>query len=201
MKKPYLRLGVNIDHVATLRNARGGWHPDPVRAAHLAILGGRRRHHGAPARGPAPYPRRGHPAAEARDPRPPQFRDGATDEMIAIASRVRPHAACLVPEKREERTTEGGLDIVAALRPPRPRRAGNLSAKASACRSSSSRRSISWKRRARSERRSWSSTPAAYCDACAYGEEARIAHELGAAARAPRRTAPGSGSRSTPATA
>jgi pyridoxine 5-phosphate synthase len=120
MKAPYLRLGVNIDHVATVRNARGGIHPDPVRAAHLAILAG--------ADGITAHLRedRRHIRDDdvARLKReiiaPLNFEMAATDEMIAIASRIRPHAACLVPEKREERTTEGGLDIIAGhdhLRP------------------------------------------------------------------------------------
>ncbi len=108
----YQRLGVNIDHVATIRNARGGTHPDPVRAAHIAINAGAdgitahlredRRHisDGDIAR------------LKAELTRPLNFEMAATDEMLAIALRHVPHACCLVPERREERTTEGGLDVV-----------------------------------------------------------------------------------------
>jgi pyridoxine 5-phosphate synthase len=108
----YQRLGVNIDHVATIRNARGGRHPDPLRAAHLAVEAGAdgitahlredRRHISD------------HDIArlKAELTRPLNFEMAATAEMQAIALRHVPHACCLVPEKREERTTEGGLDIV-----------------------------------------------------------------------------------------
>ncbi len=105
-----LRLGVNVDHVATIRNARGGRHPDPVRAAHIAAKAG--------ANGIT---------AHLRDDRrhivdddierltreidlPLNFEMAATEEMLRIALRHRPHAVCIVPEKREEVTTEGGLD-------------------------------------------------------------------------------------------
>jgi len=106
-----LRLGVNIDHVATVRNARGGPHPDPVRAAHLAIEAG--------ADGITAHLRedRRHirdtdmERLRAEIARPLNFEMAVTDEMVTIATRLRPHAACLVPEKREERTTEGGLDL------------------------------------------------------------------------------------------
>jgi pyridoxine 5-phosphate synthase len=109
---PDLRLGVNIDHVATIRNARGGFHPDPVRAAHSAILAG--------ADGITAHLREDRRHIVDLDIErlkgqlfsPLNFEIAATPEMIAIATRIRPHAACLVPEKREERTTEGGLDIV-----------------------------------------------------------------------------------------
>jgi pyridoxine 5-phosphate synthase len=106
----HLRLGVNIDHVATIRNARGGDLPDPVRAALLAAEAGAdgitahlredRRHI------------RDEDIAElmARLTIPLNLEMAATEEMLEIALRHRPHAACLVPEKREERTTEGGLD-------------------------------------------------------------------------------------------
>jgi pyridoxine 5-phosphate synthase len=105
-----LRLGVNIDHVATIRNARGGDHPDPVRAAQIvAAVGGDgitahlredRRHI------------RDEDIAriQAATDLPLNFEMAATDEMVAFALRHRPHAACIVPERREERTTEGGLD-------------------------------------------------------------------------------------------
>ncbi len=108
---PRLRLGVNIDHVATIRNARGGDHPDPVRAAEIvAQVGGDgitahlredRRH-----------------IRDADLERIPKATDlplnlemAATEEMLAIALAHKPHAACIVPEKREERTTEGGLEV------------------------------------------------------------------------------------------
>ena len=109
-----LRLGVNVDHVATVRNARGGHHPDPVRAAHLAIEAG--------ADGITAHLRedRRHirdddiVRLKAEITRPLNFEMAATPEMLAIALRTVPHACCLVPEKREERTTEGGLDVIGA---------------------------------------------------------------------------------------
>ncbi|MCF8476083.1 MAG: pyridoxine 5'-phosphate synthase [Pseudolabrys sp.] len=105
-----LRLGVNIDHVATLRNARGGVLPDPVRAAKLAIAAG--------ADGITAHLRedRRHirdddiARLKAEIDKPLNFEMAATDEMLAIALKTRPHAVCIVPEKRSERTTEGGLD-------------------------------------------------------------------------------------------
>ena len=105
-----LRLGVNIDHVATIRNARGGDHPDPVRAAILAAEAG--------ADGITAHLRedRRHITDQDIDRLmaeiglPLNLEMAATDEMLAIALAHRPHAACIVPEKREERTTEGGLD-------------------------------------------------------------------------------------------
>lgn len=107
-----LRLGVNIDHVATIRNARGGRHPDPLRAAHIAIEGG--------ADGITAHLRedRRHISdsdiarLKAELTRPLNLEMAATDEMVAIALRHVPNACCLVPERREERTTEGGLDVV-----------------------------------------------------------------------------------------
>lgn len=105
------RLGVNIDHVATIRNARGGLHPDPVRAAKIAAAAGAdgitahlredRRHISD------------HDIARlAREIELPlNLEMAATDEMLAIALAHRPHAACIVPERRQERTTEGGLDV------------------------------------------------------------------------------------------
>ncbi|MFT7027988.1 MAG: pyridoxine 5-phosphate synthase [Paracoccaceae bacterium] len=108
-----LRLGVNIDHVATIRNARGGPHPDPVRAARMAEAAGAdgitahlredRRH----------ITDRDIDALMAALTVPLNFEMAATPEMQAIALRHRPHAVCLVPEKREERTTEGGLEVAA----------------------------------------------------------------------------------------
>ena len=105
-----LRLGVNIDHVATIRNARGGNHPDPVRAALAAAEAG--------ADGITAHLRedRRHirdediSALTERLHIPLNLEMAATEEMLDIALRHRPHAACIVPEKREERTTEGGLD-------------------------------------------------------------------------------------------
>src|SRR5258708_38651411 len=107
---PPLRLGVNIDHVATVRNARGTPTPDPLRAALLAAKAG--------ADGITAHLRedRRHivddDIARLKDTLslPLNFEMAATEEMVAIALRHRPHAACIVPEKREERTTEGGLD-------------------------------------------------------------------------------------------
>ena len=115
-----LRLGVNIDHVATLRNARGGAHPCPVAAAQLAFEAG--------ADGITAHLREDRRHIRDADmrrlkdevPLPLNFEMAATDEMLAIALEIRPHAVCLVPEKREERTTEGGLDVasqVATLKP------------------------------------------------------------------------------------
>ena len=107
-----LRLGVNIDHVATVRNARGGVTPDPIRAALIAQAAG--------ADGITAHLRedRRHISDEdiarlSRDLEIPlNLEMAATDEMLAIALKARPHAACIVPEKREERTTEGGIDVV-----------------------------------------------------------------------------------------
>ena len=107
-----LRLGVNIDHVATVRNARGGALPDPVRAALLAIEAG--------ADGITAHLRedRRHirdadmERIKAEISKPLNFEMAATEEMLRIALRTKPHAVCLVPEQREERTTEGGLDVV-----------------------------------------------------------------------------------------
>ena len=120
MSAPPLRLGVNVDHVATLRNARGGFYPDPCRAAHEAIMAG--------ADGITAHLREDRRHIRDEDMErlkrqiltPLNFEMAATDEMVAIATRLRPHAVCLVPEKREERTTEGGLDVrgqATALRP------------------------------------------------------------------------------------
>jgi len=107
-----LRLGVNIDHVATIRNARGGKHPDPLKAALTAVAAGAdgitahlredRRHI------------RDEDIAElkAQLTKPLNFEMAATREMVDIALKARPHAACIVPERRQELTTEGGLDVV-----------------------------------------------------------------------------------------
>lgn len=106
----YLRLGVNVDHVATVRNARGGPHPDPVRAAMLAVEAG--------ADGITAHLREDRRHISDTDIEalmnnltvPLNLEMAATEEMLAIALRHKPHAVCLVPEKRQERTTEGGLD-------------------------------------------------------------------------------------------
>jgi pyridoxine 5-phosphate synthase len=106
-----LRLGVNIDHVATVRNARGGAHPDPVRAAHLAAKAG--------ADGITAHLREDRRHITDGDidrlmselTLPLNLEMAATEEMLGIALRHRPHAVCLVPERRQERTTEGGLDV------------------------------------------------------------------------------------------
>jgi pyridoxine 5-phosphate synthase len=106
-----LRLGVNIDHVATVRNARGGATPDPLRAAKLAEeagVDGITAHLREDRRHILDADIEGLVAALTV---PLNFEMAATDEMQAIALRHRPHAVCLVPEKREERTTEGGLDV------------------------------------------------------------------------------------------
>lgn len=107
---PHLRLGVNIDHVATIRNARGGDHPDPVRAAEIvAAVGG----DGITAhlREDRRHIRDSDLARiQAATDLPLNLEMAATEEMLAIALSHAPHAACIVPERREERTTEGGLD-------------------------------------------------------------------------------------------
>ncbi len=111
MNPPDLRLGVNIDHVATVRNARGGMSPDPVRAAKLA------EHAGAD--GITAHLREDRRHISDADIEalmdalslPLNFEMAATDEMQQIALRHKPHAVCIVPEKREERTTEGGLEV------------------------------------------------------------------------------------------
>ncbi|MCB1969046.1 MAG: pyridoxine 5'-phosphate synthase [Geminicoccaceae bacterium] len=107
-----LRLGINVDHVATVRNARGGDNPCPVRAARMVAEAGGdgitahlredRRH----------ITDRDIERIRAECELPLNFEMAATEEMIAIATRLRPHATCLVPERREERTTEHGLDVV-----------------------------------------------------------------------------------------
>ncbi|WP_116090850.1 pyridoxine 5'-phosphate synthase [Sphingomonas crusticola] len=105
-----LRLGVNIDHVATVRNARGGMHPDPIRAAAIAAQAG--------ADGITAHLREDRRHITDGDidrlmagiALPLNLEMAATPEMVAIALRHKPHAACIVPERRQERTTEGGLD-------------------------------------------------------------------------------------------
>lgn len=108
----HIRLGVNIDHVATVRNARGVSYPDPVRAAEIAIAAGadgitahlredRRHIRDADMR-----------ALRARITKPLNFEMAATEEMLKLALEIKPHACCLVPEKRTEVTTEGGLNVI-----------------------------------------------------------------------------------------
>lgn len=112
----HLRLGVNIDHVATIRNARGGPHPDPVRAAKLAAAAG--------ADGITAHLREDRRHISDADidrlmaeiKLPLNLEMAATPEMEAIALRHRPHACCIVPERREERTTEGGLDAAGNMK-------------------------------------------------------------------------------------
>lgn len=106
-----IRLGINVDHVATLRNARGERYPDPVRAAELALA------HGAD--GITAHLREDRRHIRDDDIRrlrllsaPLNFEMAVTDEMVGMACELRPHACCLVPERREELTTEGGLDVV-----------------------------------------------------------------------------------------
>jgi pyridoxine 5-phosphate synthase len=109
---PPLRLGVNVDHVATVRNARGGRYPDPLRAAQIAIAAG--------ADGITAHLRedRRHirdddmARLKAEIGKPLNFEMAGTEEMVAIALKTQPHAVCLVPERRAELTTEGGLDVV-----------------------------------------------------------------------------------------
>lgn len=111
----HIRLGVNIDHVATIRNARGGAHPDPVRAAIAAAQAG--------ADGITAHLREDRRHISDQDivalkeqiSLPLNLEMAATDEMLAIALRTKPNAACIVPEKREEVTTEGGLDVAGNL--------------------------------------------------------------------------------------
>jgi pyridoxine 5-phosphate synthase len=115
-----IRLGVNIDHVATVRNARGGRHPDPVKAAEIAIAAG--------ADGITAHLRedRRHivdddiARLKERITKPLNMEMAATQEMVAIACKVRPHAVCVVPERRQERTTEGGLDAAGQRESLRP---------------------------------------------------------------------------------
>src|ERR1700760_2238561 len=117
MSAPPLRLGVNVDHVATLRNARGGGRPDPVRAALTAIEAG--------ADGITAHLRedRRHIKDEdvarlkAQIDTVLNLEMAATDEMIAVAARTEPAVITLVPERREERTTEGGLDVKGQKKP------------------------------------------------------------------------------------
>jgi pyridoxine 5-phosphate synthase len=113
MRVAPIRLGVNVDHIATVRNARGGKHPDPLKAAEIVIAAG--------ADGITAHLRedRRHIVDDdiarlrAHIKKPLNLEMAATSEMVAIACKLRPHAACIVPERRAERTTEGGLDAAA----------------------------------------------------------------------------------------
>ncbi|WP_212373321.1 pyridoxine 5'-phosphate synthase [Acetobacter persici] len=119
--RPLIRLGVNIDHVATVRNARGGTHPDPVAAALLAVQSG--------ADGITAHLREDRRHIRDTDLQrlradvkaPLNMEMAATDEMVALASTLLPHACCIVPERREELTTEGGLDVAGQLASLKPR--------------------------------------------------------------------------------
>ncbi|ATJ90260.1 pyridoxine 5'-phosphate synthase [Acetobacter senegalensis] len=119
--RPPIRLGVNIDHVATVRNARGGTHPDPVAAALLAVQAG--------ADGITAHLREDRRHIRDTDLKrlrtelsaPLNMEMAATDEMVALACALVPHACCIVPERREEVTTEGGLDVAGQLESLTPR--------------------------------------------------------------------------------
>src|ERR1700752_4418198 len=113
----HIRLGVNVDHVATLRNTRGAVHPDRVRAAHVAIAAG--------ADGITAHLRedRRHirdddmARLKAEITKPLNFEMAATEDMLRISLATKPHAVCLVPGRREESTPEGGLDLVCPAKP------------------------------------------------------------------------------------
>lgn len=113
-----IRLGLNVDHVATVRNARGGHAPDPIRAARLALQAG--------VDGITAHLREDRRHIIDKDVwaikevcdtfgKPLNFEMAVTDEMVALALKLKPHAACLVPERRQERTTEGGLDVAGQI--------------------------------------------------------------------------------------
>ncbi len=178
-----LRLGVNIDHVATVRNARGGIHPDPVRAAQLAVEAG--------ADGITAHLREDRRHIRDADIEalmagltvPLNFEMAATDEMVGIATRLRPHASCLVPEKREERTTEGGLDIVG--------QAAHLAPRIAALSAAGIRVSLFVEpEEAVMDAALGLKAPVvelhtgSYCEAVAEGDSARVAHELSRITRA-----------------
>ena len=155
-----LRLGVNIDHVATVRNARGGDNPDPVRAAILAQASG--------ADGITAHLREDRRHISDDDilrltdalTIPLNLEMAATEEMLAIALKARPHAACIVPEKREERTTEGGIDCIGQQGRLAAHRGARWWTRASAFRCSSSRTASRSMLPAPWARRWWSCTPA-----------------------------------------
>jgi pyridoxine 5-phosphate synthase len=183
MSAQKLRLGVNIDHVATVRNARGEAYPDPVRAAILAVEAGadgitahlredRRHSRDADMR-----------ALKGRLSVPLNFEMAATDEMVGLAAELRPHAACLVPEKREERTTEGGLDIVGGRDhlAPRIRQLAEAGIRVSLF--------VEPEPAVMEAARALGAPvvelhTGSYCEAAVAGDEPRVAHELGRIARA-----------------
>jgi pyridoxine 5-phosphate synthase len=183
MSAQKLRLGVNIDHVATVRNARGEAYPDPVRAAILAVEAGadgitahlredRRHIRDADMR-----------ALKGRLSVPLNFEMAATDEMVGLAAELRPHAACLVPEKREERTTEGGLDIVGGRDhlAPRIRQLAEAGIRVSLF--------VEPEPAVMEAARALGAPvvelhTGSYCEAAVAGDEPRVAHELGRIARA-----------------
>ncbi len=172
-----IRLGVNVDHVATIRNARGGDHPDPVRAAELAMSAGA---DGITAhlRGDRRHIRDDDMRRlKAEIPLPLNFEMAATSEMHMLATEIRPHACCIVPENREERTTEGGLDVAgqAAFINPFVRSLSDLGVRVSLFVDPEERQIEAAKR---------AGAPVieihtgAYHEACASTTNARITHEL-----------------------
>ena len=178
-----LRLGVNIDHVATVRNARGGAAPDPIRAAQAAVAAG--------ADGITAHLREDRRHIRDADMEtlarvltvPLNFEMAATDEMIGMAIRLKPHAACLVPEKREERTTEGGLDIVGAHDSllPRIARLGQAGIRVSLFVEPDEAVMDAARRLGAPVVELHTGS---YCEAVAEGDAARTAHELGRITRA-----------------
>ena len=158
-----LRLGVNIDHVATVRNARGGDNPDPVRAAILAAEAG--------ADGITAHLREDRRHISDDDIErltkaltiPLNLEMAATDEMAAIALKAKPHAACIVPEKREERTTEGGIDAAGQHNRLKPIVSERWARRISASPCSSRRTSASSMPPRRWARRWWNCIPARLC--------------------------------------
>ncbi|WP_110351360.1 pyridoxine 5'-phosphate synthase [Methylobacterium sp. B4] len=177
-----MRLGVNIDHVATVRNARGGLSPDPVRAAREAVAAGA---DGITAhlREDRRHIRDADIAALRELPVPLNLEMAATDEMVAIALATRPHAACLVPEKREERTTEGGLDIVTGRAHLAPRIATLAEAGIRVSLFVEPDEAVMEAARALGAPVVELHT-GSYCEAVIEGDPARVAHELGRIVRA-----------------
>ncbi|MFY9289170.1 MAG: pyridoxine 5'-phosphate synthase [Methylorubrum rhodinum] len=177
-----LRLGVNIDHVATVRNARGGLMPDPVRAAGEAVAAGA---DGITAhlREDRRHIRDADIAALKALPVPLNLEMAATDEMVGIALHTRPHAACLVPEKREERTTEGGLDIVGGRTHLAPRIATLSEAGIRVSLFVEPDEAVMEAAHALGAPVVELHT-GSYCEACVAGDTARVAHELDRIVRA-----------------
>ena len=183
MLTPPLRLGVNIDHVATVRNTRGGHHPDPIRAALIAVEAG--------ADGITAHLREDRRHIRDADIAalmealtvPLNFEMAATDEMVGIVTRLRPHGACLVPEKREERTTEGGLDIVGTRDHLAPRIAALSAAGIRVSLFVEPDEAVMEMAR-RLEAPVVELHTGSYCEAVAEGDAARTAHELARIVRA-----------------